>query len=418
LRAVDGEPISAFPLFPVLEMKSEDNLSNLARPTAVARALWWMMGGIILAIPITVTWNISAPNLAIQFGQPLFGVTDEIERPKSSVRGFTTGALQKWIAERAVAHVPGRAFMIRLHNELMYDLLNASRNSWVFFGEAGFVMDKPSMLAYCDRSLAKLAQNAQAELRDLHAIQDFYTERDKTFVYVITPTKAAYMPEVFLHRFPCKGSSAERDAWIPTWTSILRREGIHFVDTVSLLARIREKYELPLFPKGGVHWNAIGAAHAANALIEGLNAANPELRQPLLSWTYSIVPYAVGYDDDSFQLLNLIRSRLNYPSPIVSFHPSSSCPGPPVKIAIVGGSFVTQISEALVRNGCIDPVWHYFYLYPALVEFPGQKVLQTNLAAADVASLRDANILILEESEDGIGGTWHVAELRRILSDH
>ena len=79
---------------------------------------------------------------------------------------------------------------------------------------------------------------------------------------------------------------------------------------------------------------------------------------------------------------------------------------------------MTQISEALVRNGCIDPVWHYFYLYLRLVEFPAQKVLQTNLAAADVASLRDANILILEENEDGIGGTWHVAELRRILYDH
>ena len=66
---------------------------------------------------------------------------------------------------------------------------------------------------------------------------------------------------------PCGGSE------VVLWedAAMLKNAGIHVVDTASLMHGLKGKYEIDLFPAGGVHWNAIGIAAADDAILAEIN---------------------------------------------------------------------------------------------------------------------------------------------------
>ena len=79
-------------------------------------------------------------------------------------------------------------------------------------------------------------------------------------VYVATLSKAAHLPEYFVDRVPCPSTPAARTQLVPDYINALRREGIHVVDTASLIHSLKGTYPFDLFPQGGVHRNDVGGA--------------------------------------------------------------------------------------------------------------------------------------------------------------
>ncbi len=59
---------------------------------------------------------------------------------------------------------------------------------------------------------AKLAADILPKLKD---IQDFYEKRGGVFVYVVSPSKAAHLPEYFVDRVPCPSTPAARHGSFP-----------------------------------------------------------------------------------------------------------------------------------------------------------------------------------------------------------
>lgn len=59
----------------------------------------------------------------------------------------------------------------------------------------------------------------------------------------------------------------------------------------------------------------------------------------------------------------------------------------------------------------------YFYLRLSRSGGTPYRALQSDLKAADVARLRDAQIMILEENESFVGRAGYVDDLRRIVTE-
>jgi hypothetical protein len=199
---------------------------------------------------------------------------------------------------------------------------------------------------------------------------------------------------------------------------MLLAAGIEMVDAATLTHGLKGRYEVDLFPTGGVHWNQLGVAHAADALLAEINRAAGRPIAPRLSWTYEITDRPTGTDTDLIDVVNVLFARPRYPVPkltIAATKPCSEWPASRLKVALIGGSFVHDVARMLIAEGCLHGLYSYNYLVGGVRGGEGYERVKERTTPEEIRLLRDADIVILEENEAGLPGMKHATEFRRII---
>jgi alginate O-acetyltransferase complex protein AlgJ len=376
---------------------------------------------VLLALPLATAWNLAVapghPGLAIRIGPKLGGVTREarVELSWSSLRD---GSFQKAVSSRVTEAMPVRPLLIRINNEIRFELFGELTAPQVVRGARGHLIERSYLEEYCARTEDQGARLAADIIPKLKDIQNFYRARGAIFVYLVTPSKAAHLPEYFVDRVPCPSTPAARANLVPQYVGLLRQAGIDVVDTASLIHSLKGSYEVELFPEGGVHWNDIGGARAVSAVVEDINRqAGREVPPFTFTWTLSGV--TSGVDRDLVDLLNVFFPPLSYLTPKVRFQTAIPCaesPARAIDAALIGSSFSHLPGQILIEHNCLSNLNVYYYMH--LGRFGGvpYRELQRDLKEADLARLRDAGIVILEENESFVARTGYVNELRKVVT--
>jgi hypothetical protein len=381
------------------------------RPVAVA---------LLLLLPVLTLWNLGtadfAPQLVVKIGRQLAGVTEDPATVPVSLRAFAAGTLQQSAMQAVSDANPLRPPLIRLANQVRYKLFGAYGAPGVVAGDYDQLIEQAYVDEYCRRDLAMLEGKARAWIPKLKALQDSFAARGHTLLYIITPSKMAHMPEVFLPRMACASPLFDRVQYLPTYTRMLREAGVRFVDLATLTHGLRGRYEIDVFPEGGVHWNALGVAHAADAVLAEVNRDG--LIAPRLKWGYTVTDRPAGSDRELLDLINVLVPRARYPTAKVTFDKNVCADYPAARLdaAIVGGSFIHALARTLIVEGCLTGLRSYNYLYRGRRGGPAYAVDKERLTAADIVPLRDADIVLLEENEQVLPGSAHAEELYRVLS--
>ncbi|HLL27373.1 MAG TPA: hypothetical protein VKT73_06950 [Xanthobacteraceae bacterium] len=396
---------------------ANDTLSANSR-----RRLGLAAAALLLFVPLFTLWNLFAdafaPKLALMIGPKLLGVTEAPPPVRWNLHSFADGEWQKRITDTVTDAIPLRPLLIRINNQLRYKLFGYAGAAGVVTGQGGQLIEKYYLDEYCSRDLAAFEPKAREWAARLKEIQDFYAARGKIFIYLITPSKAAYMPENFARELAgCKSSAEDRAGFLPLYDRVLREAGVHVVDTASLIYGLKGKYEIDLFPAGGVHWNAIGVANAEDAILAGINREANAAVAPKLAWRYEVVDRAKGTDRDLLDLLNVLAPNARYATARVTYQPAvcGAMPASSLKIAMVGGSFAGTLGPTLINDGCLSRLEVYNYLYRGMKAGPNFKTVKDRLTAADIPPLRDADILILEENESLLPATNYAEEFYRVI---
>jgi alginate O-acetyltransferase complex protein AlgJ len=378
---------------------------------------------LLLLVPLLTLWNLAAqslaPKLAVMIGPRLRGVTEAPPPPTWTLRAFADGSLQKALTDAVTDAFPLRPLLIRINNQVRYKLFGYSGAAGVITGEGGQLIEKGYLDEYCTRNLAAFEPKARDWARQLKELQDFYTARGKIFIYLITPTKVAYMPENFGRALAsCASSEEDRAGLLPLYDRLLAQAGVHAVDAASLTYDLKGKYEIDLFSVGGVHWNAIGIANAEDAILAEINRQAGQMVAPKLSWRYEVVDRAKGTDRDLLDLLNVLLPSAHYATARVTYQPAPTCrelPAASLKVAMIGGSFADTLGPTLINDGCLTRLEMYNYLYRGLRRGPDYNTVKDRLTTPDVLPLADADIVILEENEVALPATGHAMEFYRVI---
>jgi len=393
------------------------NRSALSRP--LVRAAFCVF---LSLLPLATAWNLFVipryPSLAIRIGPKLGGVTYDtpVTLSWSSVRDRT---FQKALASRLTDAMPIRPLLIRLNNEIRFHLFGELTAPNVVRGAKGQLIEKTYLDDYCSRTEGmgvKLAADALPKLKD---IQNYYEKHGSVFVYLVTPSKAAHLPEYFVDRVPCPSTPQARNELVSDYIGALRQAGIRVVDTASLIHSLKRAYPFELFPQGGVHWNDVGGARAVSALVEEINRLAGREIIPPFTFTYKLSVPASGADRELADLLNVFFPPLGYQTPKVSFQPKEPCgisPARGLDVVMVGSSFGHLPSRIMIEANCLDHL--QFYYYAILGRFGGTpyRELQRNLSESDLATWRDAKVLILEENESFVAKSGYVDPLRAVVT--
>src|SRR3977135_820586 len=228
----------------------------------------------LLALPLASAWNLAVapnhPSLAIRIGPKLGGVTRDapVILSWSSLRD---GSFQKAVSSRVTDAAADGPLLIRINNEIRFELFGELTAPQVVRGAKGQLIERSYLEEYCTRTEGQGAVLAADIIPKLMDIQNYYRAHGGIFVYLVTPSKAAHLPEYFVDRVPCPSTPAARTQLVPQYVGLLRQAGIDVVDTASLIHSLKGNYEVELFPQGGVHWNDIGGARAVTAVVEEIN---------------------------------------------------------------------------------------------------------------------------------------------------
>jgi hypothetical protein len=377
---------------------------------------------LLLALPLASAWNLAvAPNhpaLAIRIGPKLGGVTRDA--PVSlSWASLRDGSFQKAVSSRVTDAMPVRPLLIRINNELRFELFGELTAPQVFRGAHGQLIERSYLEEYCARTEGQAAKLAADMIPKLKDIQNYYRARGGIFLYLVTPSKAAHLPEYFVDRLLCPSTPAARTQLVPRYVNLLLQAGIDVVDTASLIHALKGQYEVELFPQGGVHWNDIGGARAVTAVVEDINRQAGRQMVPPFTFTYTLSGVTSGVDRDLADLLNVFFPPLTYLTPKVKFQTAVPCADTPARsidAALVGSSFSHLPGQILIKDNCLLNLNVYYYMH--LGRFGGvpYRELQRDLKDADLAHLRDAKIVILEENESAIARNGYVNELHRVVT--
>lgn len=391
---------------------------SLSRP--IVRAAFCAF---LLLLPLGVAWNLVAaqyfPARAIKIGPRLGGVT-YATAVNFSWPDIRDGKLQKAIVSRVTEAMPIRPLLIHINNEIRFHLFGELTAPNVVKGINGQLIEKTYLDDYCARTEGMGARLAAVALPKLKDIQNFYSARGAVFVYVITPSKAAHLPEYFVGRVPCPSTEAARTHLVSDYVAALRREGINLVDTASLIHSLKGTYPFDLFPQGGVHWNDVGGALGVSAVVDEINRLAGHEIIPPFKFTYTMSGAGHGADRELVDLLNVFFPPLGYQTPKVTFQPKVACAESPARqldVAMVASSFGDLFSRIMIEGNCLARL--QFYYYATLGRFGGVPYheLQRNLADSDLNAWRSAKVVILEENESFMASNkvGYVDQLRAVV---
>ncbi|AVT79143.1 alginate O-acetyltransferase AlgX-related protein [Rhodopseudomonas palustris] len=366
-----------------------------------------------VAMPMWTLWNLAVPSHAVRIGPALVGVTQKVPF-NLSLRGFLDGALQKAAVLRVADAMPLRRTLIRLNNQIAYSLFGEITAPGILIGRDGELVQRSYLEEYCSRTISQADAMADAAIPLLRDVQAYYRDRGKLFLYIVTPSKVADMPDKFTHLIACPSSPQARAELVPAYVARLRAAGIDVLDLATSTHAVQSD-ATPPFPRGGIHWNELAMARGSQQIVDTINTrAGRELLTPL-SFTVTVSSPAEGRDRDLAELANLLVVPIDYPTPKLTFsHPP--CAGREatrVDAALVGTSFIDPVSEVLTEQACLTRLGQYFYF--KLGRSRGG-VRQDHLSEAELREVRDVDVMLLEENESLIGRQQYLSLLHQILT--
>ena len=311
-------------------------------------------------------WNFAVerdwPKLRIRSAEPLNGLDAEQPIPWT-LKAFLSGQTQHAVSNHLGRASPLFPMSVRLKNQFLYSFFGVSGAANVAIGRDGDLISSEYIKEFCARGAPPPQDKLDAWAGDIGEIGATTAALGKSFVYLISPSKAAYEPSWFPPGVRCPAlSNPEAAEKLAPYTAALAARGVPFIDAQALLRKERAHYPIDLFPKGGIHWNLLGSALAMREITQKWAAqpAGSPIGDFQFDWRERDV--AVGPDKDLVELLNLFWSPVRYPTASIERRgPAQACAKSP-RLLLVGSSFLRELIVVASQAPCPPAIDYWFYV--------------------------------------------------------
>jgi hypothetical protein len=367
-------------------------------------------------------WNTTLgellPSVRFRTKATIAGIVQDAA-PMFSLDRVLTGAYQHWISSSVGKLSPVFKPAVFWKNQLYYTMFGTAGSDSVVVGKGQQLFEKTYLEEYCGRDLAVLRLKGERSAKRVRRMQDYFDSRGKSFFYIITPSKAAQLPQFLPDRYTCPARIEDRTQKLAVYGEILMRHGVRFVDAASDLATARHEYGIEMFPRGGIHWNSLASAIGTLKIIGAVNAQPLGPRLTTFSFTWKISYNLQAIDRDLLDIMNLPYPDLHYPVPELTLQSEplpSGCHT--VKIAEVGGSFLGSINDTMGKLACPPDItfWSYWdhrgmrYADKRWRELPMDAELRSQ-------SLLRADMIFLEENDALAPDSEHSRLMARAIEE-
>lgn len=321
-----------------------------APPAAYAATFIAVLAFAPFVVGLALVASGRQPWTGIAAGLPLGGYSDKL---KPLQFGWWDRSFQNSISARIDRHLPLRNWMLRIGNEFDYRVLRTSRTikDEVIIGKGGqlFTMTYVAeAFGYRPDIPDAYLQDIARKFKRLHAL---LAQRNISLIVIGTPSKLSVARDAVPARFRDFRPGAPRN--YDRMVKIFTERGVPFIDGRAELLNSEFNGRDPLFPRGGLHWNVLGAYTTVRPLAARLFAErspDPASRLVLDAVTFTRPP--TRPDQDLLAILNLLFPDRSYGSPRLT----TRLEGKPLPkgVTVVGTSFLGAIIE-VIQESAIAP---------------------------------------------------------------
>lgn len=379
-----------------------------------ARLPVFASAALVLGLFLVNMWNFAVerdwPKLRIRSAAPLSGVAKNI-RVVWTLEDFLSGETQKAASAIIGRNMPVFPLSVRAKNQFVFSLFGSSAAPGIAFGRNGQLYETVYIDEFCRRGAAPDLKAIARWAASLREMQDVVERAGKRFVFLISPSKAARYPADLPSYAPCAARATAMPDKLAPYVAALEEAGVGYVDGAGLITKKQPDYAMPLFPRGGTHWNTLGAALS---LQEITRVAPTAIGDFAFDWRPA--PEPLFTDRDLVDLLNLLWVDVSYPTPfVIRAGAPTACTRAPRLVAL-GSSFLHELLMAAAQAPCPPESDYWFHMRTSVdgvelghfLRAPGDPMLGERKPATTEAlddNLRNADLIVLEENEFAIGTT-------------
>jgi alginate O-acetyltransferase complex protein AlgJ len=335
----------------------------------------------------------------------LSGVTNPAPPPRfdrqSFFGGATQSAMEPWLTERM-----GRPREIYLRLKNGFDFVLGRSDAGISIGRSWFLNGKSYVDEWCQRRDRQVTEAAVAPvIAAVVAIDKALKVRAKPFVFLISPSKAAVLPE-YLPSW-CAPSNQPRP--YDVLLAGLRSAKVPVVDGHYIALRAKATEQWPPFGRDGAHWNDVGQFYAARSLISELERQIGRPIGDLRLKDIMVDNNPRGAEADAGLIANL-PFVLRPVSVHASFEVVNRLSAPTG--LFVGTSFSWGPLEIMMGQKLFSRSKFYYYFNSSYRYDPGDLVgtAEGPIAESDLSQwLSGADFVVLEANEAELGA-GHIAK--------
>jgi alginate O-acetyltransferase complex protein AlgJ len=347
----------------------------------------------------------------------LRGVTLPEQSISFDASTWFAGQYQRSITAWVNQNFAFREAAIRCYDQLLWSLFGKSymANESIIQGKDGWLFEVGYLQDY--NYLGPLLNDAEVRrfAERLVQVQQRLSAYGVSFVVLVTPSKATFLPQYVPERYKTNLSHKPRRNYERV-VEQLKQNGIPVIDG-PLITRAAAK-ELPgdIFPKAGVHWSHPTAFFTAE---EFLRVSETVFRRPLARLhqdNVTIDDQPSSPDNDLALLLNLaVNPSGRYMHSTISL--ATGSPRRSGHLTIVGGSFVHQLVDIWEETKAWETIAHYYYYKVSLFRYPGNHSLPIDETKIDWEhDFYASDVVALEINESSFGWNHPNAFIAGLLS--
>ncbi len=195
---------------------------------------------------------------------------------------------------------------------------------------------------------------------------------------------------------------------------LFAKHGVHVLDSQQVMIQAKARSGIPLFPRGGTHWNQYAVYLAANAVAEYVeNLLAVRLARLDLVSMSMVSPREMVFDLDLAWLLNLQWPPYDFKTPKLELVKKAppQCVRP--KATVVGGSFNWDLLAMLHKYQIFGQIDFFYYYSLKLHTYPEDTQRQTNFKPETIDWDREflhSDLIILEMNEHIVVGAPHCTQ--------
>jgi len=312
-----------------------------------------------LAALILVVFFIPLKRNVLHFikEQPLFGSYKTHEEPNLSIKGWLEGSFQKDYNNYFNASFGFRNTLVRIYNQTQYSFFNKTSAKDVQIGRDNYLFEGGYIRDYMGYNFIG-EEKITERLQKLKTIQEKLKQDNISLIVAFAPGKASYYPEYF----PIKYDTSKKTmSNYLCYAQKCKELELDYIDFNFLFMTHKSQSDLPIFPKGGVHWGEYGVVVSLDSLSRYLERERG-ISMPILEMDEPVYYDTLKRTDrDISDAMNLLIELDYYkmPTPVVRFKQQKNQTKP--SLLIVGDSYGYGLTNSLIIKKLFNNVEFWYY---------------------------------------------------------
>lgn len=348
---------------------------------------------IAIAIPLllSLTKKDNKPNLT--------GLVISDEKPKMTAETWFNGTYQTEMDDYNNDHWAFKEIMVRLNNQLYYNLFNQIRVNGFVIGKEDYLYSESYIFsAFGDDDVNE--KRVITLMEKAKVVQDTLKKKGIDLLFVYAPGKGKYCEEFIEDKYKHPVKQTNHDLFVKYGTE----KGINQLDLYTLFEKLKPITPYPLFPKFGHHWSYYGECIAVDTIIKHIEKLHHCDMPNIVYNNIEVVDSARSRDADVLKSMNLYRDpaqnmKLAYPQ--VGFENDSLKNTTPV-LTISDSYWYGPVYMGVPTNCFAGGQFWYYYNKVIPSPVPGEKIEVWQLDLKQ--SIESNKVIMLLYSDGNLSG--------------